>query len=180
MLRQKLIGFIKLSLILVIIITAIRYSPVRIYYNHTHSMRVGAYLYVKQFSRSSKGDVVAACISDTRLRRLALERKYVEHMNSSPCRDKSEVIVKNVIGVAGDIISIHNGYIFINNHMVMNSNIHQVDSHGRYLPHFQESIIPAQQYFLLGETNDSFDSRYFGLISESDILGNVYYIKDYI
>ena len=176
--KDQWIGFIKLSTILVIILSLIRFSPIRFYNNHTNSMPIGTYLYIKRFSKVELGDKVAACISDDRMRLEAIQRGYISVFKSSPCANSSEVIVKHVVGIPGDLITKESTGIYINGTLINNSKIFAVDGSGRFLPEISNGIVPRNKFVLIGDSVKSFDSRYFGLINESDIIANVYYIGE--
>ena len=87
-------------------------------------------------------------------------------------------LVKRVVGLPGDIVSAENGKIFINNK--------ELDE--PYLPDgtvsncasfkedcFPSTKIPEDQYWVMGDNRaSSKDSRFFGTIPKSDIIGRVF------
>lgn len=73
--------------------------------------------------------------------------------------------VKRVAGVAGDTIEINNGQFFINGKKVAERNL-------RISPPPFERIIPHNSFFVLGDnTENSFDSRSFGLLKKQQVNG---------
>ncbi len=111
--------------------------------------------------------------------------------------DPSLHLVKRVIGLPGDRVRMRNGQVFINGtpleeRYAFYSRAHE-DSFRDDFPHLQstdpdvdsrwwmqmhhlvergELNIPAGQYFVLGDNrNDSEDSRYWGLVPRSFIVG---------
>ncbi len=90
-------------------------------------------------------------------------------------------LVKRVIGLPGDVISLSSGYVYIDGKRLNES----------WLPATEQGItsagptgnnsnlshpyrIPANSYFVMGDNrNDSCDSRYWGPIQKSLIVGKV-------
>ena len=90
-------------------------------------------------------------------------------------------LVKRVIGLPGDVISLSSGYVYIDGKRLNES----------WLPATEQGItsagptgnssnlahpyrIPANTYFVMGDNrNDSCDSRYWGPIQKSLIVGKV-------
>lgn len=75
------------------------------------------------------------------------------------------IYLKRVVGIAGDTVQIKNGALFINDQKIAEPNP-QILS-----PAF-EPIIPKGYLFVLGDnTENSFDSRSFGLLAEQGVTG---------
>ena len=90
-------------------------------------------------------------------------------------------LVKRVVGLPGDVISLSRGYVYIDGKRLNES----------WLPATEQGItsagpkgnasnlahpyhIPANEYFVMGDNrNDSCDSRYWGPIKRSLIVGKV-------
>lgn len=106
-------------------------------------------------------------------------------------------LVKRVIGLPGDVISMQNNQLFINNELVQYSNkttsetflraIENLSTH----PHamqistryaspassFGPVTVPDAQYLALGDNRDnSKDSRYIGFIPRQEIIGRANYV----
>lgn len=102
------------------------------------------------FSRPARGDIVVFTI-----RRGELE----------------QTLVKRVIGLPGEEITIHDGRVFINNQPL-------------YEPYLTELtscvgnchlVVPADAYFLMGDNRGgSLDSRSFGPVPAHNIIGKVW------
>ncbi|KLI14280.1 signal peptidase I [Brachyspira hyodysenteriae] len=77
-------------------------------------------------------------------------------------------LVKRVIGIEGDKVEIRNGGLYLNDELIEHKYyIFSNEDNGLY-------ILGNNQYFVLGDNiKVSEDSRYFGLIDEEDIKGQV-------
>ena len=78
-------------------------------------------------------------------------------------------LIKRVAGVGGDRICAHGGRL-VTPTAVMT--IHQRDRRGVVLPQWSECRrLAADEVFLVGETDASFDSRYFGAVRTREVIG---------
>lgn len=84
-------------------------------------------------------------------------------------------ILKRVGGVAGDSIEISNGRLMINGQFIgiTSRAKHAARQLGVDVDSFDRKkyILPEGQLFLIGETEDTFDSRYWGPIKTSQVTG---------
>jgi signal peptidase I len=91
--------------------------------------------------------------------------------------DRSKDFIKRVIGVPGDEIEVRNKHVFVNG--VLYQNPHEVYRETAVLPremnprdNFGPVRVPPRSYFMMGDNRDnSYDSRFWGVINESDIKG---------
>jgi signal peptidase I len=75
--------------------------------------------------------------------------------------------IKRVIGLPGNIVRIANGRVYINGHPLKEPYIDE-PTDGTYGP----VRVPQSEYFVLGDNrNDSWDSRGWGFLPRSDIIG---------
>lgn len=143
------------TVITVIILSA---SKEYITFNFTESEPTGIYLLskVKQYNRN---DMVTISSNINSVIKLANERQYTT----------ASKLLKTILGIPGDRIIIKNHIVVINNNII--GMIYSHDSQNRPLPSIiKEGIIPPDQYFLASRRREnSFDSRYFGLISKECI-----------
>lgn len=78
-------------------------------------------------------------------------------------------IIKRVVGLAGDTISIKNGFLYRNGEIVTEGYIKE-EIFGDY----EEIVVPQGEIFVLGDNrNNSSDSRYFGTFTHDEIKGRV-------
>lgn len=86
--------------------------------------------------------------------------------------NKSEYLIKRIVGLPGDTVIIRDGKVFINN------NLGELVLEEPYLPIDRETMgnlseeIKENNYFVLGDNRAvSLDSRYFGQINKDTIVG---------
>jgi signal peptidase I len=83
-------------------------------------------------------------------------------------------LIKRVIGLPGDTIQGMNGHIYIDGRPLAEPYLSPGVSPtaGRPVP---KQVIPPGHYFLMGDNRgDSTDSRYFGTITEAQIVGRAF------
>lgn len=84
-------------------------------------------------------------------------------------RDPSTSYIKRVIGVAGDVIRIDAGQVYVNGQQLEEDYVPPIYADERSYP---ETVVPAHSYFMLGDHRSmSRDSRDFGPVKESLIYG---------
>jgi conjugal transfer pilin signal peptidase TrbI len=89
-------------------------------------------------------------------------------------KNKKACLLKQVAGVAGDVIRFEGKGLFINGHYIATAKSYS--EAGLPLNPILPSIIPENYLFVRGTHPDSFDSRYeaFGLIPTSRVLARAY------
>jgi conjugative transfer signal peptidase TraF len=115
-----------------------------------------------------RGDYVKVCLN-TSTAQLAYQRGYID---KGTCPNGYEPLLKKVIGVPNDVASIyHNG-------MVVNDDFYpapqsKTDTKGRILTAQNMKDQKLTGYLLYGNGDyvHSWDSRYFGQVPKSEILG---------
>lgn len=78
-----------------------------------------------------------------------------------------ETFIKRIIGIPGDRIRIDGGRVFVNGAPLSEPYVLYADHRS-----FPEVTVPAQMLYVLGDNRaDSDDSRFWGFVHQSDVLG---------
>ena len=165
MLKNALIG-IAVTLLIVATGTEISFPPKpKLLYNPSASAPIGWYK-LEGKSTLKVGDQVAAYAPDW-ARKLADERRYLPY---------EYPMIKTIWASSGMQICAQNNRISVPNHPVIKS-LPQ-DSLGRDMPKLSGCFtLKADEYFLVSpDVQAGFDSRYFGAVIGTDILGKVKYL----
>lgn len=89
--------------------------------------------------------------------------------------DKKEYLVKRVIGIPGDIVEVKEHKLYVNGKMVDEP---YIDTEIQD-PDFAALTVEEGSYFVMGDNRHesaSKDSRYFGSVSQDDIVGRADFI----
>jgi signal peptidase I len=92
----------------------------------------------------------------------------------APIPGPDQDFIKRLIGLPGDVLEIRQGVVYINGSPLAepyrNGPPNPTDNYGPV-------TVPARSYFALGDNrDDSFDSRYWGYVPESNLLGTPVFI----
>ncbi len=140
-----------------------------LYINTSNSLPQGLYLNLPVFELK-KNDLVLICLNEE-MAKFAKERNYIK---KGDCPLNTAPLGKKITGIFNDKVIFKKDFILVNNIKIKNSKPLLKDSLGRNLPKILgEILIKKGEYLLLNEVNDSFDSRYFGTISTSNIKGKL-------
>ncbi|RWJ58463.1 MAG: conjugative transfer signal peptidase TraF [Mesorhizobium sp.] len=113
------------------------------------------------------GDLVFICPPDTAAFRTARERVY---LGRGLCPGWFSPLIKTVVATEGQAIAIGAG-VSIDGRPLPHSNVRPRDAEGRALVPFAGGQVPAGFLFLYSGFAGSYDSRYFGPIPASGLLG---------
>jgi signal peptidase I len=85
--------------------------------------------------------------------------------------DTSKNYLKRIIAIPGDVISVTNNTVTVNGITLHERYVNRTDNFNPY-PNIHNEKIPTNDYFVLGDNRgDSSDSRAWGLVPRSDIIG---------
>lgn len=92
--------------------------------------------------------------------------------------DKSMQFIKRISATGGDLVKIKSSHVSINENapielsMILSAHALKVDPQD-----YERDIqVPENSFFALGETLNSYDSRYWGTLDNSKIIGKAYAI----
>ncbi len=100
---------------------------------------------------------------------LAAERGY---RTKGSCPDGGAPLMKPIVAQAGDSVEVSSSGIVVNGRMLPNSAPLAVDTNGRALRHWpfgEYAVKPGTLWVVSSYNRRSFDSRYFGPITEAQI-----------
>lgn len=160
--RRPIVAFGGIGLALLGLATALdqamRPAP-RLIWNASASAPIGLW-HIHPDTRVSAGDMVLAK-TPASVRSLAAARHYIP---------ATVPLLKRVAAVDGDIVCAGGPRILIDGHLAAVRMVS--DPHGRRLPWWSGcGRLGRDRYFLLNATPESFDSRYFGSVAGTAIIG---------
>jgi conjugative transfer signal peptidase TraF len=127
--------------------------------NETPSMAEGAYLRVGNLADLKRGDIIAMPMNGAARNYLAKKLGY----------PKETMLIKRVVGLSGDFVCRHDSVVTINKRTLVAA---LSDRQGYPLPAWNGCrTLSINEVFLLGDHPASFDSRYFGPVSRSELAG---------
>ncbi len=135
--------------------------------NTTESIPLGIYMVTDK--PITKGAYVILCPPDTELFATAKERGYLDY---GLCPGNYGYLMKRVLGVPGDVISISEQGVTVGVKPLPLSRPIVADGFGRPLPqlNMNKHTLTSDQLLLMSDTvSTSFDARYFGPINEGQI-----------
>lgn len=84
---------------------------------------------------------------------------------------EGELVIKRVVGLPGDEISVRDGVVFVNGERRDESYVDYRLTDGSF---YGPETVPKGHVFVMGDNRyNSLDSRYFGPIPEDELLGEV-------
>ncbi len=159
-------------LVLVFIVVSVAAWLVGIRYNHTDSYELGFWRIVSDYQANQKGSTVLFCPQSEGWFSEAKERDYI---GAGYCDSGLEPLLKKVIADAGDLVVINERGISVNGEFIQNSQPSFADGLGREMKiNKADQVLAGDQVVLFSDyNNQSFDSRYFGIVDGSTIEGVV-------
>lgn len=92
----------------------------------------------------------------------------------SPVFNDGTLIVKVLEGMPGDMAKVNAEGSFINDHLVGEGMAVATNLGLDPARYYRSGTIEEGRYWFFGKTNDSFDSRYWGAVDQSQITGKAY------
>jgi conjugative transfer signal peptidase TraF len=135
--------------------------------NLTPSEPLGVWRIVPLDRPATRGDLIFICPPQTTVMREARKRGY---FRSGTCPGGVAPLIKTVIGVAGQRVEIGAG-VTIDGRPVPFSDLAERDGNGRAMKPFPGGVVPDENVFLHSPFRSSYDSRYFGPLPASGIVG---------
>nr|WP_246289088.1 conjugative transfer signal peptidase TraF [Rhizobium indigoferae] len=144
--------------------------------NLTPSEPLGLWRIVPLHRPVAIDDLVFICPPETAAMRVARVRGY---LRSGSCPGGVAPLIKTVIAVAGQNAEI-GASVSVDGRVISSSRLAPRDGKGRPLTPFPSGIVPPGYVFLHSGFSGSYDSRYFGPVPISGILGLAQKVFTYV
>ena len=147
-----------------------------VWINLSDSLAHGVYTVTTQKSDLKKGDLILTCIPEL-YSNFALERSY---LMAGKCYDKVAPVGKYIVATTGDLVQSTSDGIYVNHILIKNSKALNEDKNGN--PMFIYKInrkLTENELFVINEKENSFDSRYFGIINKRQVIGKLQVLKTF-
>lgn len=135
--------------------------------NLTASYPLGLWRIEPMAREVAVGDRIFICPPQAAAFALARERGY---LGRGLCPGWFSPLIKTVVALAGQHVVI-DGSITVDGVRLAHSFVRPIDGEGRALAPDAGGIVPAGKLFLFSEFAGSYDSRYFGPIPATGVLG---------
>lgn len=166
--RSNLIFFIKLFTILIFLFTGLQFFQKKGYIiNISKSLPLGIYKTYEIKEELKIGDIVVF-IPNKKNKEFMIERGYLKE------KDLAKTLMKKIAGIEKDVFTVEKSELF---GLVLKKNnkeelgfVSSQDRRFRNLPYINYLKLKKDEYFLIGESIFSYDSRYFGAVKREEIL----------
>jgi conjugative transfer signal peptidase TraF len=163
--KALMLGFATITMALLGTISVAWFGGYRI--NLTPSEPLGLWRIIELDRPAAAGDLVFICPPQTSAMR---EAKIRDYLRAGLCPAAVAPLIKSVVAVEGQRVEVGTS-VSVNGRLVPSSTIAQRDAWGRPMTPFSGGIVPADYVFLHSAFAGSYDSRYFGPVPASGILG---------
>ncbi len=127
--------------------------------NETPSMALGIYVHQGEVAGIKRGDIIAMPMNSA-------TRNYLVKKLGYP---KDTMLIKRVAGLSGDLVCRQGSVVTFNKRTLVAA---RSDQQGNLLPAWNGCrTLSTSEVFLLGDHPASFDSRYFGPVSQGELAG---------
>ncbi|GEM_PF-414049 len=141
-------------------------NALNIWINVSPSIPYGIYKKVEKYPQ--KDDYILFCL-DKEIAKLTADRHYVTAGN---CAFQSAPIGKKVVAAQGDLVKIDGDGIEINGVLLTYSKPSEYDNLQRRMPVFSmHRYLDNDEFIVASAKNNSYDSRYFGIVKGEQIKG---------
>ena len=135
--------------------------------NVTPSYPLGLWRIVPLHRDVAVGDLIFICPPQSADFDLARMRGY---LRSGLCPGWFSPLIKTVVAVSGQQIEVATA-VTVDGTRLAHSDVRRTDAEGRPLPVYPGGVVPSGQVFLHSDFAGSYDSRYFGPIPTTGVLG---------
>lgn len=159
-------SFISIIILLLLLIFVFMFlSGYSIQFSDEGVLRAGLYRYVsKQIDR---GDIVETCLPP-QISAYALMRHYIK---TGTCPGSAGPVTLQVVAKAPDVVQLTQTQVIVNNKALTNSATEKQDDLQHTYPAIARGtyVLNDGELWLMGNSNSSWDSRYFGSINQIQI-----------
>lgn len=140
-------------------------------FNATSSMPTGLWRVVRVSEALRAGSIVVACPPDNQAIRQAVARGY---LGTGGCPDAREPLLKTIAAIGGDVVAVSAAGVMVNGKLITGTIPLGKDSAGRPLSSFALTnyrLGNGEIWLVANADPRSFDSRYFGPVLTSHVIG---------
>ncbi len=154
----------------ILITTVTVFKHYNLVLNNTSSYPIGIYRVLEK-KMYEKGDMVSFCAPLNETVKKLVSFGFAS--GNSTCKNNTPVLLKKLVALHGDVITIKDKFVFVNNNLQKNSNIYFVGSSGNVLEKQNSQVIESGNFWAMSDYNKkSYDSRYYGQVELSNIIGS--------
>ena len=128
--------------------------------NITDSMPVGVYKETEE--KITKNSYVLLCKEDSFLQRAKSEGE---------CDDGHKPLLKSVVAVGGDVVTVSDGGVFVNYRKLKNSE--RLKNIRVQAKNIVDYTLQNDEFLVMGRSPFSWDSRYFGIVRGNEFISQV-------
>jgi len=137
--------------------------------NNTSSYPIGIYKITQQ-KVYTKGDFISFCAPQNNTIKKLVEYGFAA--SNATCKNGTPVLLKKIVALEDDKVTIINNHVYINTILQSKSKIFFVGRGGNYLERQDSQIIRKGNFWAMSDYNErSYDSRYYGQVSLDNIKG---------
>ncbi|GAA5110012.1 conjugative transfer signal peptidase TraF [Bartonella raoultii] len=134
--------------------------------NYSHSAPIGIWK-VNYFQKEMRtGKFMEVCPPDVPIVKVFVEKGYLQ---SGACSSGAIPFLKPLVAVSGDVVQVTERGISINGHLLKNS---QRNGGVAGVPNGEYHVAEGYAWFISSFDPVSFDSRYFGAVPITNIMGS--------